>query len=91
MLMKTKASPLENINASIRQQGRGLCFFVLSAQNLGQEASPWGAGEPRRRSRAARGPGDGLVMFPTDILLLILLIAAGILSRLSLPPQSRRI
>ena len=45
---------------------------------------------PRGRFRAARGPGDGLVMFPTDILLLIPLMAAGILSRLSLPPQSRR-
>jgi hypothetical protein len=38
MLMKTKAGPLENPNASIREQGRGICFFVLSAQNLGQEA-----------------------------------------------------
>jgi hypothetical protein len=44
MLMKTKASPLENPNASIREQGRGLCFFVLSAQNLGQEALSLGRG-----------------------------------------------
>jgi len=90
MLMKTKDSPLENPIASIREQGGGLCFFVLSAQNLGQEASPWGDNGPRRRFREARGPGDGLVTFPMDILLLILLIAARILSRLSLPPQSRR-
>ena len=88
--MKTKASPLENPIASIREQGGGLCFFVLSAQNLGQEASPWGDNGPRRRFREAGGPGNGLDMFPTDILLLILLLAAGILSRLSLPPQSRR-
>jgi hypothetical protein len=44
MLVKTKASPLENLNASIRQQGRGLCFFFLSAQNLGQEALSLGRG-----------------------------------------------
>ena len=72
------------------EQGRGLCFFVLSAQNLGQKPSPWGESGPRRRVREARGPGDGLVPFPMDILSLILLIAARILSRLSLPPQSRR-
>ncbi len=89
--MKTKASPLVNPNASNTEQGRGLCFFVLSAQNLGQEASSWTDNGPRRRVREARGPGDGLVTFPMDILLLILLIAARILSRLSLPPQSRRI
>jgi hypothetical protein len=91
MLMKTKASPLENPNASIRQQARGLCFFVLSAQNLGQEASPWADNGPRARVREAGGPGDRLVPFPMDILSLILLIAARILSRLSVPPQLRRI
>jgi len=50
----------------------------------------WGEDEPRGRVREAGGPGDGLVMFPMDILLLILLIAARILSRFSVPPQSRR-
>ena len=88
--MKTKASPLENPNASIREQGRGLCFLVLSAQNLGQEASPWADNSPRGRVREVRGPGDGLDTFAIDILSLILLIAARILSRLSLPPHMRR-
>ena len=88
--MKTKANPLEDPDASIREQGRGPCFFVLSAQNLGQEASPWGDNGPRGRVREAGGPGDGLVTFPIDILSLILLIAARILSRLSVPPHSRR-
>jgi hypothetical protein len=90
MLMKTKASPLENPNASIREQRRGICFFVLSAQNLGQEASPWADNGPRARVREARGPGDGLVPFPIDILSLILLIETRILSRLSLAPHMRR-
>ncbi len=87
--MKTKVSPLENSNASMRDQGRGLCFFVLSAQNLSQEASPEADNGPRARVRDARGPGNGLVPFPVDILSLILLIAARILACLSLPPQSR--
>jgi hypothetical protein len=90
MSMKTKASPLENPNASMRENGCGLCFFVLTAQNLGQEASSWADNGPRRRVREARGPGNGLVPFPIDILSLILLIAARILACLSLPPQSRR-
>ena len=55
-----------------------------------KKPSPWGEDGPRRRVRAAGGPGDGLVTFPIDILSLILLIAARILSRLSVPPQSRR-
>jgi hypothetical protein len=91
MLMKTKASPLENPYASIREQGRGLCFFVRFAQNLGQGAPSWADNGPRGRVREARGPGDGLVICPIDILSLILLIAARILSRLSVPPQLRRI
>ena len=52
--------------------------------------SPWGDNSPRGRVREAGGPGDALVPFPIDILSLILLIAAGILSRLSLPPHMRR-
>jgi hypothetical protein len=91
MLMKTKASSLENPNAPIREQGCGICFFVPSAQNLGQAASPWADNGPRGRLRESRGPGDRLVPFPIDILSLVLLIAAGILSRLSLPPQLPRI
>ena len=90
MLMKTKASPLANPQCVDKGAGRGLCFFVFAAHDLGQEALSLGENGPRRRVREADGPGEGLVMFPIDIFPLILLIAAGILSRLSLPPQSRR-
>ncbi len=73
-----------------RLWGHRLSRFVPSTQNFGHKALSLGDNGPRGRVREAGGPGDGLDIFPMDILSLILLIAARILSRLSVPPQSRR-
>ena len=67
-------------------------WFVSPGQNKRQKVLSWGRGRhPPAPSQAAAGRVRGWFRCHSDILPLILLTTARILSRLSLPPQSRRI